>query len=373
MRVVMFVHSIRSDWNHGNAHFLRGVACELQRRGHQVAALESDDGWSATNLARDAGPAALDAYREAYPTLVPTVYAGSTLDLDATLDRADLVIVHEWNPPALIARVGAHRLRAGRYALLFHDTHHRSCSQPDEIARLDLSGYDGVLAFGEVIRERYLRAGWARCVWTWHEAADTRIFSPQASPMPERRDDVIWIGNWGDDERTSELHGYLLDPAFRLGLTGHVHGVRYPAAGIDAVARSGLRFAGWLPNHRVPEAFARHRVTVHVPRRPYAEALPGIPTIRVFEALACGIPLLCAPWDDCEQLFRAGEDYLVAHDGVQMTRLLRDVLADRELSSALAASGRRTILARHTCAHRVTELLAIVDRLSGASDAEGAA
>ena len=49
---------------------------------------------------------------------------------------------------------------------------------------------------------------------------------------------------------------------------------------------------------------------MHVPRGPYAEALPGIPTIRVFEALACGIPLVSAPWDDCEGLFQPGRDYL---------------------------------------------------------------
>jgi spore maturation protein CgeB len=372
MRVVMFVHSIRSDWNHGNAHFLRGIATELQQRGHQVVLLEPEDGWSATNLAGDAGAAALDIYRDAYPTLQPNLYTEVTLDLEVALDRADLVIVHEWNSPALIARIGDHRARTGRYTLLFHDTHHRSGSQPDAIADLDLSGYDGVLAFGEVIREQYLRAGWARRVWTWHEAADTRIFAPRPSAGQDHRDDLVWVGNWGDDERTSELHEYLLEPVSRLGLTGHVHGVRYPAAGVDAVTRSGLRFGGWLPNSHVPEAFARHRVTIHVPRRPYAERLPGIPTIRVFEALACGIPLICAPWKDCEGLFHAGEDYLVARDGAGMTRLLRDVLADRAWSSALAASGRRTILARHTCTHRVTELLAIVDQLTS-SDAQGAA
>jgi spore maturation protein CgeB len=97
-----------------------------------------------------------------------------------------------------------------------------------------------------------------------------------------------------------------------------------------------------------------------VPRRFYATALPGIPTIRVFEALACGIPLITAPWDDAEGLFRPGEDYLVAADGDDMMRLLRELLGDPERAAAQAASGRETILARHTCAHRVDELLAIL-------------
>lgn len=52
--------------------------------------------------------------------------------------------------------------------------------------------------------------------------------------------------------------------------------------------------------------FAQFKVTIHVPRRPYTQALPGIPTIRLFEALACGIPLIGAPWDDVEGLFTPG-------------------------------------------------------------------
>jgi spore maturation protein CgeB len=141
-------------------------------------------------------------------------------------------------------------------------------------------------------------------------------------------------------------------------LTGTVHGVRYPADGIRSVERAGLAYRGWLPNHRVPEAFAEHRVTVHVPRRPYVEALPGIPTIRVFEALAAGIPLVSAPWEDSEGLFRDG-DFLRARTGREMERALREALAD----PSFAARGRETVLARHTCAHRVQELVSILASL----------
>jgi len=104
-------------------------------------------------------------------------------------------------------------------------------------------------------------------------------------------------------------------------------------------------------------------VTVHVPRRPYVQALPGIPTIRVFEALACGIPLVSAPWDDCEGLFEPGSDFLVARDGAEMREHLRAVLNEPQLARSLAEHGRKTILARHTCAHRVDELLDIYAEL----------
>jgi spore maturation protein CgeB len=101
-----------------------------------------------------------------------------------------------------------------------------------------------------------------------------------------------------------------------------------------------------------------------VPRRPYVEALPGIPTIRPFEALACGIPLVSAPWRDDDRLFTAGKDYLVARDGAEMKRQLRAVLEDQGLAKSLADHGRETVLARHTCAHRVDELFSILEELS---------
>src|SRR5262249_19310506 len=99
------------------------------------------------------------------------------------------------------------------------------------------------------------------------------------------------------------------------------------------------------------------------------DALPGIPTIRVFEALACGIPLICAPWDDCEGLFTPGYDYLAAKDGREMTQCMEALLEDRQLRAMLARYGLQTILDRHTCAHRVDELLQIYGKLAGASAA----
>jgi len=112
---------------------------------------------------------------------------------------------------------------------------------------------------------------------------------------------------------------------------------------------------------------------VHVPRRPYASALPGIPTIRVFEALACGIPLVSAPWDDAEHLFTPGEDFLFARTGAEMKAQLRAVLHDADLARSLATHGRETILARHTCAHRVDELLRIYDELAPTRHVTGVA
>jgi spore maturation protein CgeB len=361
MRLVLFCHSLVSDWNHGNAHFLRGVVGELRRRGHEVLALEPANGWSRLSLLQDQGRAALDEITSAIPGLRSTLYDPDALDLDEALDGADVVLVHEWTPPELVGRVGRHRAASGRYVLLFHDTHHRSATAPEELSAYPLDGYDGVLAFGEVIRQRYLEQGWASRAYTWHEAADTTIFRPL--PAPAHRGDLVWVGNWGDEERSRELYEFLMDPVGELGLSATVHGVRYPDEAVAMLRARGIAYEGWLPNHAVPRAFAAHRATVHVPRRPYARALPGIPTIRVFEALACGIPLVSAPWSDAEGLFRPGQDFLVARDGEHCKRLLRSVLSDVALAEAVATSGLHTIRSRHTCRHRVDELFAIVDEI----------
>jgi spore maturation protein CgeB len=344
------------------------VVSELQQRGHSVVVYEPLDGWSLTHLRRGHGDQALVGFRAIYPGLESRFYDLATLDPDRVTDGADLVIVHEWNEHELVARIGHHHAACGRYTLLFHDTHHRSVTDRESLARYRLRHYDGVLAFGAAICRIYQDTGWSRCAWVWHEAADIRVFHPL--PAPEKQGDLVWVGNWGDGERDQELREFLLDPVQPLGLRAAVYGVRYPEPARAALRQAGIGYHGWLPNFQVPAVFARHRVTVHVPRRPYVECLPGIPTIRIFEALACGIPLVCAPWEDAEGLFTPGKDYRVARDGKEMQRHLRALLADSAMAAELAAHGLRTILRRHTCAQRVDELLAIYRRLNGSQPGE---
>jgi spore maturation protein CgeB len=370
MRIVMFYHSLVSDWNHGNAHFLRGVVGELQRRGHRVDVYEPRDAWSVERLIEEQGDGALERFSRAYPGLCSIRYDLDRLDPERVLAGADLAVVHEWSEPALVAAVGAARSRLPDLRLLFHDTHHRSVSDPARLAALDLRHYDGVLAYGRVIRDRYLSEGWARRAWTWHEAADARLFRLREDQP--REGDVVWIGNWADDERADELREFLVEPIRRLGARATVYGVRYPEAVRRELADAGISYGGWLPNHDVPRVFSRFAATVHVPRRPYVEALPGIPTIRPFEALACGIPLVSAPWNDIETLFTPGRDFLVAQDGAAMTRQLGWVLDHPVDAREMALRGRHTIETRHTCAHRVDELLALYGTLARPTQNTGA-
>jgi spore maturation protein CgeB len=373
MRFIFFTHSLVSCWNHGNAHFLRGVVRALQARGHETRVFEPADGWSRQNLIAEAGEGIIARFYSRFPGLRSETCHWDRFDLERALDGADVVLVHEWNDPWLVSALSRHRAAGGRYILLFHDTHHRAVTAPEAMEQFALEGFDGALVFGEALREIYLRRGWASRVWTWHEAADTALFRPL--PDTPQTGDLIWIGNWGDDERTAELGEFLLAPVRqlkrKLGLRASIHGVRYPKEALAAIEGAGARYCGWLANDGVPQAFAAHRVTVHVPRRPYASALPGIPTIRVFEALACGIPLVSAPWSDSEGLFRAGQDFLIAKNGRRMTSLLADVLRDAEMAAELARSGLETIRRSHTCAHRVDELLAICAACSGTGTGTG--
>jgi spore maturation protein CgeB len=356
-----------SDWNHGNAHFLRGVATELAYCGHEVRIFEPKNSWSLRNLLADHGGAPIQDFERQYPQIRSIQYDLESIDLPTTVHDADIVLVHEWNDPNLVAALGKCRLHNPQQRLFFHDTHHRSVTDPDSIVMFDLQNYDGVLAFGNVIRDLYLSQGWARSAWTWHEAADVRVFRPIATS--QKLGDLVWIGNWGDGERSDELREFLIEPVRRLRLSARVYGVRYPDHALKELQSAGIEYGGWLPNYRVPEVFSRFRVTVHIPRRPYSTALPGVPTIRPFEALACRIPLISAPWDDCEKLFRE-QDFLYASSGDEMTQQLESVLSNDALARSLSESGLATIRRRHTCSHRTNELLKLATELQSEPVAE---
>jgi spore maturation protein CgeB len=310
-------------------------------------------------LVAEYGEKPIKEFHGIYPRLKSEQYHLESLDLEQVFEGADVVLVHEWSEQELVRRVGEHHAHNRGYRLFFHDTHHRAITAPEQMQAYDLTHYDGVLAYGNVLRQIY--AGRGVRAWTWHESADTRIFHPL--PRKAFDGDLVWVGNWGDEERTEELREFLIEPVATLGLKAKIFGVRYPENALEQLRDAKIEYGGWLPNYRAPEVFARYKVTVHVPRRPYVEALGGIPTIRPFEALACGIPLVCSPWDDAEHLFTPGEDYLVARNSAEMKKHLRALLTDKQMARELAEHGLATIRARHTCAHRVDELLAIVDEV----------
>lgn len=180
--------------------------------------------------------------------------------------------------------------------------------------------------------------------------------------------DLIWIGAWGSPERASELDEFLIEPIRALGLRARFYGARYPKEALNTLRAAGIDYGGWIPDFSIPAALACGRFAVNVPRRMRADGLPHTPAIRVLEALACAVPVVTAPWDECEQMFTPDVDLLVARDGSDMERRMIDLHSDPEFARFIGANGYQTVVSRHTCEHRVQELLAICGEL-GADEA----
>jgi spore maturation protein CgeB len=365
LRIAYLTHSMRSDWNNGNAHFLRGLMRSMVALGHDVRIFEPCTAWSIEHLRQEEqGERALRRFSELYPELrIHTYTAAQAADVSfwrSALSDSEVVILHEWNPPALANLLRELRAQLG-FSLLFHDTHHRASSSPEQIRLLGIEQFDGVLAFGEALRDIYKNRFNIPNTWILHEAADTSIFRPH--PHDRKTEDVVWIGNWGDDERASEIREFLLKPAAALPDRRFlIYGVRYPEDGLAALRAAEVRYGGYLPNLDAPSAYGAARLTVHIPRQQYSSPMSGIPTIRVFEALACGIPLICSPWQDTEHLFQEG-DFLMVRNGDEMKRAMEHLLRDKAAADAQALRGLQTILSRHTCAHRAEELASICEEL----------
>jgi spore maturation protein CgeB len=348
LRIAYLAHSLRSDWNNGNAHFLRGLMRALVQAGQSVTIIEPESEWSIKNLQSEPrGADSLRDFASMYPELNVQTYSPHETDQqwEQRLAGFHIVILHEWNPAALAERLLHLRAHCG-YKLLFHDTHHRASSSPEQIERFGLDRFNGILAFGEALRRIYVERFALHPVWTLHEAADITVFHPLESI--KKNLDIVWIGNWGEGERAHEITKFLLRPAAALHTrTTMVYGVRYPPEGLDALRNAGVSYGGYLPNLDAPAVYAAARMTLHIPRQQYTSAMTGIPTIRVFEALACGIPLVSAPWQDTERLFRPG-DFCMVDNADEMEHAMHQLLTDSAL---------------HTCAHRAHELISICERL----------
>jgi len=369
-QIAYFAHAVRSDWNNGNAHFLRGLLRALGRCGYQVNIFEPEDGWSIENLREEKdGGESLRQFTDTYPDLHINAYRTSELtDPGAAqqwreaLRGTDIVILHEWNPPELAHLLLQLRHEVG-FRLLFHDTHHRASSSPEQIRLFGTDRFDGVLAFGEALRAIYRDRFNIPRVWTLHEAADTTVFRPLTEI--EKKRDLVWIGNWGDDERSAEICQFLLRPAGELRTYRFsIYGVRYPTDALRALNQSGVEYGGYLPNLKGPSTYAASRLTMHIPRQQYVGAMAGIPTIRVFEALACGIPLISAPWPDTEHLFREGDFSFVRNTKEAIVAMER-LLSDHKAATEQAERGLETVLARHTCMHRALQLNEICEEVIG--------
>ena len=363
LRLRFFAHSWRSDWNHGNAHFLRGLVDELTKLGHEVRCYEADNAWSYLNLLHEASASdSIQQFKAAFPNLDLRTYPEDTFQqfAETELRDSDIVVIHEWNSPEIANTILSLKRRLG-FRVLLHDTHHRAYTNPQQIARFHLQDFDGVLAFGEAVRRIYLDFFNVQRAWTFHEAADTARFG---STFSSASAEINWIGNWGDEERTRELHEFLMEPLRGLEKKqAAVYGVRYPQQAKAQLQSAGIEYRGYLPNLSAPSIYSQCALTLHIPRRFYSNGLGGIPTIRLFEAFACGVPVVCSPWEDHEHLFSPNQDFISVPDGRAMKSEIAHLLRDDAARIQLSNSAVHTIQQRHTCHHRATQFQNICEEL----------
>ena len=154
--------------------------------GHSIAAYEPADSWSRKNLIADQGKTAVSDFHAVFPGFEVHTYNGIE-DIPSALHGAELAIVHEWTDPAIVTAIGRHASSTPGLTLLFHDTHHRAVSDPAAMRAYDLSAYDGILAFGQSLADKYARQGWGSRAFVLHEAADTALFHPASIPISDRR------------------------------------------------------------------------------------------------------------------------------------------------------------------------------------------
>ena len=239
---------------------------------------------------------------------------GPDFDLDEALDGATLVLVHEWNEPSLVAHIGSHRKRSGAYTLLFHDTHHRWVTDPEAMSRYDLSGYDGVLAFGASLSPKCIGGMAGDAVFG---CGTKRLMCAGSSPpLPNKKEISSGSATGAMMNARLSCTNFLFEPVQRLRLKARIHGVRYPDDAQRALVVRGHRVRGLGAELSKCHGSSRDLSSDRPCSSPAVlDRASGVPTIRIFEALACGMPLVSAPWSDSEGLFTPGEDFLFARTG----------------------------------------------------------
>ncbi len=359
MRLVVLGLSLSSSWGNGHATTFRALLRAFASRGHAVTFLERDVPWYAAHrdlpdpdfchLALYDGLDGLDAHREA-------------------IRDADAVIVGSYVPDGVAVGRLVQAVADGRTAFYDIDT-------PVTLAKLDrgdheyltpdlVAGYDLYLSFtgGPTLRRLEARYGSPRARALYCSV------DPASYPVLDRpvRWDLSYLGTYSPD-RQPTLERLLLEPArLRPDLRFAVAGPQYP----DDIAwpPNVERFAHVGPADH-PEFYAASRWTLNVTRADMIAA-GWSPSVRLFEAASCAVPIVSDRWDGMEDVLRPGRDILVADDGAAVLAVLALPEAERR---ALGRAGRERVLAAHTAAHRAAELEAALSEAGPEQGRRGAA
>jgi len=343
LSIVILGLSIRSSWGNGHATTYRGLVRALAARGHRVLFLERNLPWYAQAVDM---PNPVGARLEVYDTL-PELMSRFT----PAVREADLVMVGSYTPQG--AAVGEWVLRNTRGVSAFYDIDTPVTLQGLAAGKVDyitiklLRSYDLYLSFAGGPFLSYLAAKGARMARPLYCSADLSCYFPDHRPY---KWDLGYMGTYSLD-RAASLEHLLLKPARLLpDARIVVAGPQYPAElmwppNVD-------RFEHVAPSEH-PVFFASQRFTLNLTREPMKQAGYS-PSIRLFEAAACGCAIISDWWPGLDSFFAPGSEILIARDEHDVVRYLTRVSANRR--SRLADGARTRVLADHTAETRARQL-----------------
>lgn len=348
MNIVILGLSITSSWGNGHATTYRSLVRALHERGHHVCFLERDLPWYAANRDLPAPPYgrtllyhSLDELHGAHARLVRS---------------ADLVIVGSYVPDGIA--VGDWVLATARGITAFYDI-----DTPVTLAALargecaylaaeQIARYQLYLSFtgGPTLQRLEQQYGSPRAR-SLYCSVDPTAYYPE---MATRSYDLGYLGTYSAD-RQPPLDALLLEAARRWPEGRFVvAGPQYPPeiAWPPNVAR-----IEHLPPHTHRQFYNTQRFTLNITRADMRQA-GYAPSVRLFEAAACGTPIISDVWPGLDELFTPGSEILLAHRTGDTLAYLRDMA--NEERAAIGARARQRVLAEHTAAHRAAELEAYV-------------
>jgi spore maturation protein CgeB len=344
LRVVFLGLSITSSWGNGHATNYRSLVRGLAERGHDVLFLERDVPWYAANRDLPEPPwgttALYSSLDELHERFVAEVAA------------ADLVVVGSYVPEGVAVAEWVLDCASGPVAFWDIDTPITvaKLEEGDEeyIARRLVPRFDLYLSFtgGPLLRRLEAEFG-ARAARPFHCMADPELYRPLDE---EERWLLGYLGTYSAD-RQPALERLLMEPARQLPQTTFVAaGAQYPAelAWPDNVER-----IDHLEPSRHPCFYGRQRFTLNVTR----QAMIGAgwsPSVRLFEAAACGVPVISDPWEGLDGFLRPGIEILVADSTQAVIDFLRRV--SQAEARAIGSAAHERILAEHTPTRRALQL-----------------
>ena len=352
MKLVVFGLTISSSWGNGHATLWRGLTSALARLGHSVTFFERDLPFYAPHRDLFEVPGGeLRLYRE-WEELLPHARGA--------LAACDVAMVTSYCPDGAAAGELVSSSRARLKVFYDMDTpvtleRARQGGPVEYVGARGLRDYDLVLSFtgGDALTALRDLLG-ARRTATLYGSVDPSVHHP-VEGKDHYRSDLSYLGTYAAN-RQQALETLFLDPARKLpGRKFLIGGAQYPP---DFPWLPNVFFVRHLPPSEHPAFYCSSRLTLNVTRAPMA-AMGWCPSGRLFEAAACGTPVLSDDWEGLETFFTPGEEILVARTAAEAQEALARSPAELE---RIGSAARERALSDHTADRRARELLGIVER-----------